>query len=103
MIELKQEIKEVKELLNTYIGFLNTHISKFEKHEENEKTQYNTVMTKLTESCTNTQGLVELWNAATGTIKVLSVIGSVIKWMSGIAIGVGSLWFLIHEHILPTK
>ena len=95
-LNLREELDEIKKVLHA-------HIYHFKQHEEREKIQLVKVMEKLDESCENTKGLVELWNATTGTIKVLSVAGSVIKWISGIAIGLGSLWILYNGNIPSGK
>lgn len=102
-VDLKHELEEFKEILYTHVGLLNSHLEHFKQHEEQEKTQFNEVISKLNESCENTKGLVELWNAGAGTIKVLSIVGAVIKWVSGIAIGLGSIWLLLHGQIPTDK
>lgn len=102
-IDLKQELEEFKEILYTHVRLLNSHLEHFKQHEEQEKSQFNEVICKLNESCENTKGLVELWNAGAGTIKMLSIVGAIIKWISGIAIGVGSIWLLLHGQIPTDK
>jgi hypothetical protein len=95
IVNLKDELDEIK-------GIFHIHIEHFKQHELTEKENYQELLRKVNESCENTKGLVDIWNAATGTIKVITVIGSIIKWLSGIAIAVGSIWFLLHGQI-PTS
>lgn len=37
-------------------------------------------------------GLVEVWNSLTGFSKLLSWIGTFVKWIGGVAIILGALW-----------
>ena len=95
-VNLKDELDEVKKIMSI-------HIEHFKQHELTEKDNYQELLRKVNESCENTKGLVDMWNAATGTIKVMTIIGSIIKWLSGIAIAVGSIWFLLHGQIPSGK
>lgn len=102
-INLHDEIDELKILITSHISLFDNHVEHFKEHEMEEKKNYTEILTKVNEACDNTKGLVELWNAATGTIRVISAIGSIIKWCSGIAIGVGILWAMIHGTIPSGK
>ena len=99
---LNQEMEDYKKLLHIHVNVLNTHINQFKQHELTEASNYSMLLNKVNETCENTAGLVDMWRAATGTIKVLNIIGSIIKWIAGIGAGVSTLWLLLHIQ-LPGK
>lgn len=100
-VNLHDDIREFKDMLNIHAQTLSDHVVQFKQHELAEHENYSQLLIKIDSLCTNTQGLVDLWNAGEGTIKVISVIGSIIKWVSGIAVALGSIWFLLNGQI-PT-
>lgn len=100
-INLKDELDEVKEILYTHVNLFNTHLENFKQHEERVLNAHQELLSKIKASSDDTKDLVLAWQAATGTIKTLSVIGAIIKWLTGFAIGIGMLWAVIHGQ-LPT-
>lgn len=50
-----------------------------------------------------TSELVDLFTAAKGAFKVLGWIGTGVKWVSGVAIAAGALWFVITHSGAPPK
>jgi hypothetical protein len=102
-VNLHDEIREFKDILHIHVQTLSDHIEYFKQHELAEHENYSQLLIKISSLCINTQGLVELWNAGEGTIKTLSVIGSIIKWVSGIAVATGSIWFMFHGQLPSGK
>ena len=90
--ELKEEVCELKQMI--YV-----HIESFKLHEQQEHSNYTELLDKIDKSCESTEGLVEAWNTATGAIKVISVIGSILKWCAGAAVAWGVVYSLIHGNI----
>jgi hypothetical protein len=90
------EIDELKDIINRHIALFDNHVAHFKAHEQEERVNYEQLIAKVDESCENTKGLVEAWQAASGAIKVISAIGTFIKWFSGLAIAAAMLWALVH-------
>jgi len=72
---------------------LDNHIEEYESYIENDKKRWDNLINvqerntqsikELTES---TGDLISAWQAATGTVKMMSAIGGFIKWLGGFAI-----------------
>jgi hypothetical protein len=89
------EINELKDIINQHIALFDNHVAHFREHEQEERRNYEQIITKVDESCENTKGLVEAWQAAKGAIKVIHVVGTIIKWLSALAVAGTVLWALI--------
>ena len=100
-VNIKDELDEVKELLHTHIILFNTHLENFKQHQNDVHTVHQELLSKINSSSDNTKDLVIAWNTATSTIKFISIVGSIIKWITGVAVAIGSIWFLLHGQI-PT-
>ena len=100
-VNLKDELDEVKELLHTHIILFNTHLENFKQHQNDVYTVHQELLSKINSSSDNTKDLVIAWNTATSTIKFISIVGSIIKWITGVAVAIGSIWFLLHGQ-MPT-
>ena len=87
-INLDQELQDLQMVLSK-------HLERFKQHELVEKSNYESLSALVKESIANTDGLLAAWNSALGTIRVLTVIGSIIKWLSGVAVGLGIFWTLL--------
>ena len=74
---------------------LATHLDSFKQHELTEKNNYEVLFSLVKENIANTEGLLTAWNSAIGTIRVLTVVGAIIKWISGVVVGLGIFWTLI--------
>lgn len=87
---------------------LDNHIEEFNAHCEDEKERWikfmeiqqsNTESIKQlvksnTEICDSTRDIIEVWQAASGTVKTLSAFGRFVKWISGFAVlGFAFNWF----------
>jgi len=98
-VNLKDELDEVKEILYTHFSLFNAHLENFKQHEERVNNVHQELLSKINSSSNSTKDLVEAWQTATSTIKFISVVGSIIKWVSGLAVAVGSIWFLLHGQL----
>ena len=90
---------------DNHIKEFHTHCDSFRRHCDEEDRrwgqlitvqEYNTFAIKeLTES---TRDLIRAWQAANGTVKVMSVVGRFVKWLAGFAV-VGTVvkWFIDHS------
>ncbi len=90
---------------------LDDHIEEYKKHCEDEEKRWGhlivsqerntqsirdlTASTKeLTES---TRDIVSAWQAANGTVKIMSTLGAFVKWLSGFAVvGIAFKWLFEH-------
>jgi hypothetical protein len=101
--DIKDELDEVKEILCTHIGLFNTHLENFKQHQNDVHTVHQELLFKINSSSDSTKDLLIAWQTATSTIKFISIVGSIIKWLSGIAIGFGVLYTLLHGNIPSGK
>ena len=99
-IDLKQELEEFKKILYDHVDLLNTHIEHFKIHEIKEEKNYTEILRVQQDTNNKIAGLVEAWDIATNSIKALGIFGSVLKWITGIIIGIGSVW-AIYSGNLP--
>ena len=101
------EAKSMRESDNQIILLqekLDNHIDEYKKHCEDEEKRWDHLIVaqerntqsikELTEA---TRDIVNVWQAADGTIKTMSVFGKFVKWLSGFAvIGVAVKWLFDH-------
>lgn len=81
---------------------LDYHIDEFKKHCDDEEKRWEHLIqaqeqnTKSIKELTDsTRDLVNVWQAANGTVKTLSALGSFVKWVSSFAfIGVFITWLV---------
>ena len=72
---------------------LDNHIEEYQQYRENEERRWSNLITtqerntdsikELTES---TRDLVSVWQSVDGTMKIMSVLGRFVKWLSGFAV-----------------
>lgn len=84
-VDVKSELAEFREILYS-------HIEHFKNHELEEKKNYSEILRVQKDTNEKIAGMLEAWEIATNSIKALSLLGSVLKWITGIIIGVGSVW-----------
>lgn len=72
-----------------------------EQQEFRKDLKANTAMTAKIN--TMTEEMVDLFSAAKGAFKVLGWIGTMVKWVSGVAVAAGALWFVITHFGAPPK
>lgn len=72
---------------------LDNHIKEYHEHREEQRKQWDSLLNmqrKNTEAITqltdSTKDLVNVWQAADGTMKSLSALGRFVKWLSGFAV-----------------
>lgn len=83
---------------------LDNHIEEFNKFRAREDDRWANLIacqernTRSIESLSaSTRGMVEVWEAANGTVKVLSALGSFVKWLSGFAIIGGMITWIVQH------
>ena len=83
---------------------LENHIDDYKKHCEDEEKRWDHLIVaqerntqsikELTEA---TRDIVNIWQAADGTMKTMSAVGNFVKWLSGFAVvGVAIKWVFEH-------
>jgi len=94
-LAVNQEIKILQHRLDEHIEEFNLHTLEEEKRWEqliSVQEANNRAISDLAES---TRGLVEVWEAASGAIKVGNAIGRFAKWLTTIAvIGAAFTWVM---------
>lgn len=99
-VDLKQELEEFKGILHNHISLFNTHVEHFKIHEIQEEKNYAEILKVQQDTNNKIAGMLEAWEIATNSIKALGLLGSVLKWITGIIIGIGSVW-AIYSNNLP--
>lgn len=83
---------------------VDNHIEEYHTHREEENERWIHLLESqeknalaINNLADSSRDLLEAWQAATGTVKVLSAIGKFIKWLSGFAIiGAFITWCVQH-------
>ena len=95
-INFKEELEEFKQILAI-------HIEHFKIHEIEEKKNYSEILRVQQDTNEKIKGLLEAWEILTNSLKALALLGSVFKWITGIVIGLGSLWAIYNGNITLGK
>ena len=95
-INFKEELEEFKQILAI-------HIEHFKTHELEEKKNYCEILKVQQDTNEKLKGLLEAWEILTNSLKALALLGSVFKWITGIVIGLGSLWAIYNGNITLGK
>ena len=91
-VNFKEELEEFKQILAS-------HIEHFKNHEIEEKKNYSEILRVQQDTNEKIKGLLEAWEIATNALKALGLLGSVFKWVTGIALGIGSIYALYTGNI----
>lgn len=83
-VDIRAELTQFREILFA-------HIEHFKNHEEEEKKNYGEILKIQKDTNEKIAGLLEAWEIATNSIKALGLLGSVLKWITGVAIAIGSV------------
>ena len=83
---------------------LDNHIDEYKKHCEDEEKRWDHLIVaqerntqSIQELTVATRDIVTVWQAADGTMKTMSALGSFVKWLSGFAVvGVAIKWVFEH-------
>lgn len=95
-VNFKEELEEFKQILAI-------HIEHFKIHEIEEKKNYCEILKVQQDTNEKLKGLLEAWEILTNSLKALALLGSVFKWITGIVIGLGSLWAIYNGNITLGK
>jgi len=76
------------------------HQEAFEMHRT-EQQQFNTELlasikentTAVASLASKTETIMEVWAASQGAFKVMKWVGSAVKWVAGVLIAIGGVWY----------
>ena len=96
------EMRFSDEKLNSFYQEFKQHVADFKDHVENEKLLIERIANgqeanteAIRDLTRNTIDLVEAWNGAQSVVKVGSLLGQFVKWLTSLAvIGVAIKWLL---------